>query len=206
MTTLCATPQRLFAFTLVVALLTCILASTAQSKAATTTCDTPRYTTVKKTTTVRVSKDSKGHFYACLRSGSKIWTIQQYPPKRSLKPNFLIVGKFVIGTFPFSPACGSSCGADENFTAADTKITNLVTGQATRIQPQTTQVYRQLVATSTGKVAWTEAAGDSVEVFSLVNGRKSLLDSGGVEPTSLSLNGETLSWTKDGVTQSATLS
>jgi len=65
---------------------------------------------------------------------------------------------------------------------------------------------RGLVLTNTGAVAWAEpAAANAVAIRAWDRNGLRTLDTGAIEPASLTLEGSTVRWTKDGVASSATL-
>jgi hypothetical protein len=204
---------------LIVLVVALLAATTAPAARASAPCRPKGSKTVAQTSKVRAftrerSSDDHTLLYACLLSqGKPVYAteatgIDAYEEtySESSFSDVRIAGRYVAWSTESSDlSCKADCPPDYNPTSTSIGIIN-VRLRKKRAVPGARVMGGGLVVTTTGAVAWTQqGAGGAIDVVASDADGKRTLDTGAIDPKSLTASGSTVRWTNAGAPRTATV-
>ena len=176
-------------------------------------CSRKGSTTVRATKSVRVyqvkNTDGGHNLIGCLRSNNKRQLLAHgYDDGYVTSGGYdrvKVAGHFVAFEFTaYDISCKADCPPGYDPTTVNLYIRDLRKRKTTRVDGEVAPKGR-LVLTTGGAIAWSQNTQTDVEIDAFDAAGRRQLDHGAIPPGSLSLSGNTASWTNAGQQKSATL-
>ena len=174
-------------------------------------CAVKRSHTVAKNRLVRVysvSRNGNRRLTACLRAtGRKLLVVREYDDGYVVSGAYRdvrLAGRFVAVVFDATDvSCKAACPPDYEATQ-----TSVVIGDVRARRNRTTRTHAQsgsLRLSTAGVAAWLAPVAGGFELHGFDGAGEPVLDSGAIDPASVTLAGLHLTWTNAGVARSAEL-